>query len=110
MKIPCITGEWRVLFKPEVHGNYVNDHSIVKGSDGLWHIYGITSFEGTPGAERYFAHGKGESLEDFLKNKAFSNAECITVNPENQEKEAFENYLSRYSAAFDSERAALKVK
>lgn len=67
MKIPCIKGEWRVLFKPEVHGNYVNDHSIVKGSDGLWHIYGITSFEGTPASERYFAHGKGESLEGELR-------------------------------------------
>lgn len=58
----------------------------------------------------YSVIGKGESLEDFLKNKAFSNAECITVNPENKEKEAFENYLSRYTAAFDSERASLKVK
>ena len=66
MKIPYIKGEWKVLFKPEVHGNYVNDHSVVKGSDGLWHIYGITSFEGRPGAERYFAHGKGESLEGGL--------------------------------------------
>lgn len=58
----------------------------------------------------YSVIGKGESLEAFLKNKAFRDVECITVSPEKQEKEAFENYLSRYTAAFDSERASLKVK
>ena len=43
MKIPYISNEWRILFKPEKYGNYVNDHTIVKGSDGDWHLYGITT-------------------------------------------------------------------
>lgn len=63
MKIPYIAGEWKILFKPEKNGNYVNDHSIVVGSDGRWHLYGITSFEGKPTHERYFVHGVGESLD-----------------------------------------------
>ena len=41
MKIPQISGQWQLLFKPEKHGNYVNDHSVVVGSDGKWHLYGI---------------------------------------------------------------------
>ena len=63
MNIPYIAGKWRILFKPEKNGNYVNDHSIVVGSDGRWHLYGITSFEGKPAHERYFVHGVGESLD-----------------------------------------------
>lgn len=64
MKKPRIASEWRVLFRPEKNGNYVNDHSLVKGPDGKWHLYGITSFDGNPSNERYFVHGVGESLED----------------------------------------------
>lgn len=62
MKFPRISGEWQVLFKPEKNGNYVNDHTVVIGPDGKWHLYGITSFVGTPAQERYFVHGCGESL------------------------------------------------
>lgn len=67
MKIPYISGEWRILFAPEVNGNYVNDHSIVLGPDGNWHLYGITSFDGRPSSERYFVHGVGDSLDKPFK-------------------------------------------
>ena len=63
MKIPSISGDWKTLFKPEINGNYVNDHTIIKGADGKWHLYGITSFESNPSQERYFVHGVGESLD-----------------------------------------------
>lgn len=62
MKKPYISGDWRPLFRPVEHGNYVNDHTIVKGPDGKIHLFGITSFEGMPSCERYFVHGVGESL------------------------------------------------
>ena len=64
MKIPRIVGDWKVLFKPEQNGNYVNDHSIVMGADGKWHLYGITSFDGIPSRERYFVHGVGKTLDE----------------------------------------------
>ncbi len=68
MKIPRIASDWRILFKPEKNGNYVNDHSVVIGSDGKWHLFGITSFDGIPAHERYFVHGVGESLrEEFVE-------------------------------------------
>ncbi len=62
MKIPYIHGDWKVLFKPQINGNYVNDHTVIKGSDGKWHLYGTTSMSGHSYEERYFVHGKGESL------------------------------------------------
>ncbi|MBQ8566371.1 MAG: family 43 glycosylhydrolase [Clostridia bacterium] len=64
MKIPYIAGDWKILFKPEKNGNYVNDHSIIKGADGKWHLYGITSFEGIPTQERYFVHGVGTTFDE----------------------------------------------
>lgn len=56
MKIPYISDKWRILFKPEKYGNYVNDHTIVKGADGDWHLYGITSFDGAMPITKLSAH------------------------------------------------------
>lgn len=63
MKKPYIVGEYRLLFAPKTTGNYVNDHTIVKGSDGFWHLFGITSFASNSYEERYFVHAVGK---DFL--------------------------------------------
>ena len=62
MKIPYISGEWKVLFRPEKTGNYINDHTLFKAHDGLYHLFGITSFKGGAPNERYFAHGTTPSL------------------------------------------------
>lgn len=64
MKIPYIASGWKILFKPEKHGNYINDHSIIQATDGKWHLFGITGFTGGSYNERYFAHGIGESLQE----------------------------------------------
>lgn len=63
MEIPYISSEYKILFKPEVYGNYVNDHCIVKYNDD-YHLFGITSFTATPPDERYFVHGVGKSLDE----------------------------------------------
>lgn len=63
MKIPRIASEWKILYKPENHGDYINDHSIVRGPDGKWHLFGITSFGTGSYHEKYFSHGRGDSLE-----------------------------------------------
>ena len=92
MNIPYIAGKWRILFKPEKNGNYVNDHSIVVGSDGRWHLYGITSFEGKPAHERYFVHGVGESLDKpftevgrSIDRGTLAWAPCVVEKDEKQE-------------------------
>lgn len=64
MLIPKIVGDWKVLYKPQTYGNYVNDHTIIKDEKGKWHIYGITSFSGEPCDEKYFTHGVGENFNE----------------------------------------------
>lgn len=58
----------------------------------------------------YSINKNGESLEGFLKNTAFRDAECITVSPENEETESFNAYLEKYKAGFPCQRAAAEVK
>ncbi len=62
--IPRIVGDWQLLYKPERTGCYVNDHCIVRATDGMWHLFGITRDgpEIMPDYERYFTHGSGKSL------------------------------------------------
>lgn len=67
--IPTLASEWRPLFKPHTYGRYVNDHSLIKHDDGLWHLFGITS-HGTGDfseQERYFVHAQGELWGDEMK-------------------------------------------
>ncbi|HZG78307.1 MAG TPA: hypothetical protein VEZ72_20815 [Paenibacillus sp.] len=66
--IPEIAGDWRLLFRPEKTGCYVNDHSIVRTEEGRWHLFGITSLNKhiDPEHERYFVHARGASLEEGL--------------------------------------------
>ncbi len=60
---PVIDGEWKLLFKPQKTGSYINDHTLIKGPDNLWHLIGITKFGNSdPHKEFYFAHGVGKSL------------------------------------------------
>ncbi len=62
--IPRLDSDWRLLFAPKHCGNYVNDHTLVQSFEGTWHLFGITSFGGTPADERYFVHAHGASLAE----------------------------------------------
>ena len=63
MKIPYIKTDWRVLWRPQINGKYVNDHCLFKAHDGNFHLFGITSFEGGATNEKYFVHGVTPSLD-----------------------------------------------
>ena len=68
MRIPKISSEWKLLFKPEKFGNFVNDHCIVQDKKTKeWHLFGITSLEAGPDTERYFVHASGATLDDVMK-------------------------------------------
>ena len=42
---------------------YINDHTIIQGEDGIWHLFGITHAEpADPGDEKTFAHAIATSL------------------------------------------------
>ena len=60
-------GEYHLFYNPskgEKENWYINDHCLVKGSDG-WHLFGITHTEpANPLDETYCAHAIGTSLWD----------------------------------------------
>jgi beta-fructofuranosidase len=65
MATPKLAGAgWRPLFTPARSGVYVNDHCVVRGPDGRWHVFGITKAtpDIDPQQERWFCHGSGASL------------------------------------------------
>ena len=58
-----------------------------------------------------YAAGKtaGETLEDYLDGRVFAGARGETVQPDAADTAGFETFLSRYRAAFETERAAVKT-
>ena len=59
---PSISGSWQVLFRPQVHGYYINDHAVYRDINGEWRLAGIThKSDGNYNEEKYFA--VGTSLE-----------------------------------------------
>lgn len=65
VRVPRRVGDWHVLFRPEQHSSYVNDHSIVLAHDGRWHLYGCGQLATKPNPEheRYIVHGSTASLD-----------------------------------------------
>ncbi|MCE7883430.1 MAG: hypothetical protein DYH08_06130 [Actinobacteria bacterium ATB1] len=61
--IPRVAGPWRHLFRPAVHGNYVNDHCIFRDTRGNWRLVGITgSGNGDLDSERRLTVGVSEAF------------------------------------------------
>lgn len=48
----------------------------------------------------------GESLEQFLQNKVFATAECVTVDPDEAETQGFDKFLEGYKIGLAAEKAA----
>ena len=54
--VPFVAGTFSVVYVPS-GGRYLNDHTLVLGPDGTWHVYGITDEStGMPFAERQVLH------------------------------------------------------
>ena len=51
----------------------------------------------------------GETLEDFLKNKVFSDAPSVTISPVQEDLDGFNTYMTRYTAGLAMERAAVNT-
>lgn len=64
VSLPSIVGDWSLLFAPSRYGRYVNDHSILRGPDERWHLFGITSLvkKDFSENERYFVHAASPAL------------------------------------------------
>ena len=67
---PSIAGPWQVLFKPQVYGYYINDHTVFRDANGDWRLAGIThKSDGNYNEEKYFAVG---TSRDFPPDKGMS--------------------------------------
>ncbi len=58
----------------------------------------------------YSVAAGGETLEDFLDNKVFATAQCVTVEPDEKEVEGFDEFLKGYKAALESQVKAAEFK
>jgi arabinan endo-1,5-alpha-L-arabinosidase len=62
--VPRIVGAWETIFQPQIHGYYINDHTVYRDAEGNWRLVGITDkSDGNFNDEVYFAVG---ASEDFL--------------------------------------------
>ncbi|MPM48545.1 hypothetical protein SDC9_95270 [bioreactor metagenome] len=52
----------------------------------------------------------GETLEDFLQNRVFRDAQVHTTQPKAEDVAAFSAYLSRFKAGLAVEKAAAVLK
>jgi len=61
-------GEFKLIYDQgvgEPQRWYINDHCIIRGHDGLWHMFGITNTEPlAPMQERVLAHATSPNLTD----------------------------------------------
>jgi beta-fructofuranosidase len=58
---PRISGKWHPFFKPEIAGDYINDHCLYRDKQGNWRLLGITAAgQGDYDTEKWFAVGYGK--------------------------------------------------
>src|SRR5581483_8425512 len=71
---------------------YINDHSIIRGADGTWHLFGITHAEpADPNDEINFAHATAPSLHGPWTKQPFA----LTVDPAYGETHLWAPYVMR---------------
>ncbi|MFA5292295.1 MAG: ADP-ribosylglycohydrolase family protein [Phycisphaerae bacterium] len=80
-------GEFKLIYDPsagEKEKWYINDHCFIRGTDGVWHMFGITKSEPAgPADEVKFAHATAKSLTQCpWKKEPFA----LTVDPNFREK------------------------
>lgn len=69
---------------------YINDHTIVRGPDGTWHLFGITHQEpADPENETSFAHATAPSLHGPWTKQPFA----LTVDPSYGETHLWAPYV-----------------
>jgi hypothetical protein len=69
---------------------YINDHTIVRGDDGTWHLFGITHQEpADPEHEINFAHATAPSLHGPWTKQPFA----LTVDPSYGETHLWAPYV-----------------
>lgn len=58
----------------------------------------------------YSIIGKGMTLEAFLENIAFRDAQCLSINADEKEVKGFDKFMVRYRAGLSCEAKAAEIK
>lgn len=86
-------GTFEKIYDPSVGETepwYINDHTIVRGDDGTWHLFGITHPEpADPEHEINFAHATAPSLHGPWTKQPFA----LTVDPSYGETHLWAPYV-----------------
>jgi hypothetical protein len=76
---------------------YINDHTVIKGPDGKWHLFGITHAEpSNPSDERNFAHATASSIHGPWTKQPFD----LTYDPNYGETYLWAPYVLLYNGVF----------
>jgi len=73
-----------------------------------------TAGEGGPWGEAILAaymvnKAEDETLQDYLNCKVFADAKCVTIEPNTEDTEGLESYISKFKEGIEMERIATKV-
>lgn len=73
-----------------------------------------TAGEGGPWGEAILAaymvnKAEDETLQDYLNRKVFADAKCVTIEPNAEDMEGLESYISKFKEGIEMERIATKV-
>ena len=73
-----------------------------------------TAGEGGPWGEAILAaymvnKAEDETLQDYLNCKVFADAKCVTIEPNKEDTEGLESYISKFKEGIEMERIATKV-
>lgn len=117
---PCIpqVGEFKRIYDPSIGESsdwYYNDHTFVRGKDGLWHVFAITHAEPQkPDDEKSLGHATSVSLSEptWSKQKAplvvdESLGERVLWAPHVVEHE--DRYYMFYAAGGEPDRFAMRL-
>lgn len=97
------------LFKTEGVGQKIMAVAV-KAPVSVMEIAG----EGGPWGEAILAaymvnKAEDETLQDYLNRKVFADAKCVTIEPNAEDMEGLESYISKFKEGIEMERIATKV-
>jgi len=76
-EIPYVAGALERVYRPQ-GTRYLNDHTLVRGPGGGWHLYGIThTSDGAPFEERSLLHATANDLYGPWRDEA----DILTADP-----------------------------
>lgn len=109
VKIECLMGHGGLFKTPIVGQRYLA--AAIKSPVSVMETAGEGGPYGMALLVAYMMKREmGERLEDYLAEKVFANVEQNTITPKAEDVVGFENFMKKYKAYLEVERAAILIK